>query len=61
MTKTTVLETLEQLPNVFDAEELLQRLVFIDKVEKGLDDMANNKTVSLADVQNHFEKKWQKL
>lgn len=61
MTKATVLETLRQLPNVFDTEELLQRLVFIDKVEKGLDDMANNKTVSLSDVKDHFEKKWQKL
>ena len=36
MTKGKVLEAVNELPQEFDLDELIERLIFIEKVEKGL-------------------------
>ena len=60
MNKTKVLEAMENLPEEFTTEELIERLLFIEKVEKGLHDMAEGKTVSLQEAKQRFLDKWEK-
>lgn len=36
ITKNKIIETLNQLPDSFELDDLIARLIFIQKVEKGL-------------------------
>ena len=38
MKKHKVIETLDYLPDEFDVEELVKKLLFVEKVEKGIHD-----------------------
>ena len=60
MNKSKVLETLDQLPDEFSAEELIDRLLFVEKVEKGLRDAEKGKVISLDTAKERFEAKWSK-
>lgn len=60
MNKSKVLETLDALPNEFSTEELIDKLLFIEKVEKGLNDVKQGKIVSLEETKNRINKKWSK-
>ena len=46
ITKTQILSVLENLPEELTLEELIYRLEFIEKVEKGLEDSDNGRTYS---------------
>ncbi len=56
MTQQLVLETLKKMPERFDVEELIERLIFIDKVEEGLEDSKNGKVVSLDSAKEQLGK-----
>jgi hypothetical protein len=58
MDRSKVIQTLDTLPEVFETEALLEKLLFIDKVEKGMKDVAEGRTLSLQEVKQQFEKKW---
>lgn len=58
MKKDKVIEAMNDLPQEFDLEELMDRLVFIEKVEKGLAQSKEGKTVSHEKVKEMI-KKWQ--
>lgn len=60
MNKSKVIETLEQLPNEFTTEELIDKLLFVDKVEKGLHDIEEGKSISLDEARERFIAKWSK-
>ncbi|MEP4535182.1 MAG: hypothetical protein ABJ004_18945 [Cyclobacteriaceae bacterium] len=57
MNKGKVLETLEQLPNEFSTEELIDRLLFAEKVERGMQDVEEGKTLSLDSAREQFRTK----
>jgi len=59
MTKDKVIETLNQFPREFNTEELIDRLIFIDKVEKGLEDHRLNNVISI-DAAKELASKWSK-
>ena len=46
MKRDKAIETVKELPNEFDLEELIEKLVFVEKVEKGLKQLDEGKTVS---------------
>ena len=46
LTKDSVLKTLSELPENFNLDELIDKLIFIDKVEKSLDQSIKNQVVS---------------
>jgi hypothetical protein len=46
LTKNSVLKTIKELPDNFDLDELINKLIFIDKVQKGLDQSLQNQVVS---------------
>lgn len=60
MNKSKVIETLEHLPNEFSTEELIDRLLFIEKVEAGAQDVKEGKVISLAEAKERFSAKWSK-
>lgn len=61
MEKRKVIETLNHLPDEFDIEELAEKLLFIEKVEKGLKDSEEGRTLSLQKAKQRVESKWQTL
>ncbi len=58
MKKETVLSTLDTLADEFDTVNLIEKLLFIEKVEKGLKDIEAGKVVSLEEARLRFEEKW---
>ncbi|MCH7513069.1 MAG: hypothetical protein IH947_03870 [Bacteroidetes bacterium] len=60
MKKSKVIETLGSMPEEFSADELIDRIIFIDKVEKGLQDVEEGKTYSLQEVKDKLNQKWLK-
>ncbi len=58
MKKSIVLETLSSLEEEFHTEELIEKILFIEKVEKGLDDVKHNRLQDFNDVRQRFADKW---
>lgn len=61
MKKYKVIETLDHMPDEFNVEELVEKLLFIEKVEKGIQDAEEGKTMSLQEAKQKMENKWQTL
>jgi hypothetical protein len=57
MRKDVVIQTLESLPNEFNIEELVEKLLFLEKVEKGLDDSKNKRLVEIDHAKKRFANK----
>lgn len=56
MTRDKALQTIKDLPSEFELEELIEKLIFIDKVEKGLQQIAEGKTVSHEEAKRRLKK-----
>jgi hypothetical protein len=59
MNRNKVLATVNDMPQDFDLDVLMEKLIFIEKVEKGLEQINSGKMISHADVK-HQVKQWQK-
>jgi hypothetical protein len=57
MKKDKVIDTVNDLPNEFELDDLIEKLVFVEKVEKGLKQLKKGKTVSHEKVKQ-MSKKW---
>lgn len=60
VTKSSVLKTLKELPDRFDVDDLIERLVLLQKVEEGVADAKAGKVLTLAEMRSHIERKWSK-
>jgi len=60
MKKAKVLETLESLPDEFSAEKLIEKLIFIEKVEEGIKQANEGKTISMDEARKRIDAKWSK-
>ncbi len=60
MKKNQVIDTLNSLPDEFDAEQLIERIIFIEKVEQGMKDAREGKVISLDEAKQRFQAKWSK-
>ena len=56
MKKTVVINTLNELPKEFPLDDLFERLLVIEKIEKGLQDAKEKKTVPHSHVKREIEK-----
>jgi hypothetical protein len=56
LTKDRLHTTIEQLPDSFSIDELIDQLIFIEKVEDGLQQSVEGKVVSNEDVQRMINK-----
>jgi len=59
MKKTTVINTLAEFPKEFQLDDLLERLIILEKIEAGLKDAKEGKIVSHEDAKKMIAK-WQK-
>jgi len=57
MKRDKVLDAVKELPQEFDLEELMEKLIFVEKVEQGLKQLDEGKTVDHAQVKE-MVKKW---
>lgn len=55
--KLQAMETVKEFPQEFELEDLIERLVFLEKVEKGLKQVEHRKTVPHEKVKE-MTKKW---
>ena len=60
MKKHTVIETLESFEDEFDAEKLIEKLLFVEKVEKGLKDAEEGRVLDFKEAKQKFVDKWSK-
>lgn len=56
LTKSQVAEQLEKLPDVFTLDDLVEQLILIQKIEKGLKDSKEGKVISEEELDNEIEK-----
>ncbi|MEO6405355.1 MAG: hypothetical protein ABIY51_14405 [Ferruginibacter sp.] len=57
MKRDKVMDTVKEFPKEFELEDLIEKLVFVEKVEKGLAQTKEGKTVSHENVKE-IAKKW---
>ncbi len=55
--KNQLKETIESFPDEFTLEELVDKLILLDKIEKGNRDSLEGKTISEAELEEEM-KKW---
>jgi hypothetical protein len=60
MKKAVVIETLTSFDDEFDAEKLIEQLLFIEKVEKGLQDVKEGRVLNFSEAKQKFFDKWEK-
>lgn len=57
MEREKAIDTINNLPPEFELEDLLEKLIFEEKIEKGLIQLENGKTISHEKVKE-LVKKW---
>lgn len=60
MNREKVIETMKSLPDEFQTEELIDKLLFIEKVEKGLSDADSGRVMTIDSAKEKLKKKWEK-
>jgi len=56
LTKNTVRQSIDNLPDSFTIDELIEQLIFVEKVEEGIKQSDEGKTISNDDVKYMIEK-----
>ena len=59
MQKSTIIHTLNELPNKFNLDEFLERLIVIEKIDEGMEEAKADKTISHDKVKK-IVTKWHK-
>lgn len=54
--KDQVIKTIHALPENSSAEEMIEKIIFIDKVEKGLEQAVNGNTIKDDELDTEIEK-----
>ena len=56
MTKEQILETVQQLPDTFELEDLFERLLLIQRIEEGVRQSDNGETLTEAEARNYLSR-----
>jgi predicted transcriptional regulator len=59
MKKQSLVQVIKELPREFNLDDLMEKLVVLEKIEMGLNDVRNGRTVSHEKVKKEV-KKWLK-
>ena len=59
LTKERVKKTIENLPNSFTIDQLIEQLIFIEKVEQGIKQSEKGKVISNENIKKMIDK-WSK-
>ena len=60
MKKQNVIDAINEFPKEVNLNDLFERLIVKEKIEKGLLQIENGQTISHEEVVKHFKKKWLK-
>ena len=55
LTKSNVIKTINRLPDKFSIDELVDKMILLDKIEKGIKDADNGKTISDEELDKKIE------
>lgn len=56
LAKNAVRQSIDNLPDLFTIDELIEQLIFVEKVEEGVKQSDEGKTISNDDVKSMIEK-----
>ena len=56
LTKTKLIETINKFPEEFTIDELIERLIIVEKIEKGNKQSENRESISEEDLEKEMEK-----
>lgn len=56
MTKEQILETVQQLPENFELEDLFERLLLIKRIEEGVRQSDNGETMTEAEAKSYLSR-----
>lgn len=56
LTKEKLIKQIESFPEEFLIEDLIEKLIFLDKIEKGNEQSENNEVLSEEEMDNKIEK-----
>lgn len=56
ITKTQLIKTLDDLPEKMTIDQVIDKLIFLDKVQKGLDDSSNGRINTKAEAKKKLNK-----
>ena len=59
LTKDKVLNTIAKFPDNFSLDELVERMILLEKIEKGLEDSNSNRIIDEEELERQIEK-WSK-
>lgn len=59
ITKAQLLESIDDLPEEFEREDVIERLIIIDKHNKGIKEINEGKTMPISQFKKEFEA-WRK-
>jgi predicted transcriptional regulator len=60
MKKETILKAIDSLPENIDLNDLFEKLIIQEKIEKGLESIEKGETVSHEKVEEYSKNKWRK-
>jgi hypothetical protein len=60
MKKEKIIQAANEMGKNINLDDFLEKLILIDKVEKGLEQIETNHVVSNSEVELYFKKKWKK-
>lgn len=60
MKKEKIIQAVNEMGKNINLDDFLEKLILIDKVEKGLVQIDTNQVVLNSEVESYFKKKWKK-
>ena len=51
-----VSDTIDSMPEQFEIDDIVEKLIFLDKIEQGLDDIKNGRVFTEEEVEKRLEK-----
>ena len=61
MTKTQIINSLQKLPENLTIDQVIEHLIFIEKIQKGMDDSENGNILSNDEAKEKLNKWFQNL
>ncbi len=55
LTKINVIKTITRFPDNFSIDELVDKMILLDKIEKGIQDADNGKVITDEELDNKIE------
>jgi Zn-dependent alcohol dehydrogenase len=55
LTKTSVINTINKLPDNFSIDELVDKMILLEKIERGIQDADNGKVISETELEKRME------